>query len=475
MNACRLLTQLLAGVVLTSTLWFTGCASLDPKPDIDQASKTIAERSGFATGWDVPWPRELETWDGASPLSMDQAVVLALKNNREIRRDVELIGSARADLVQAGLLPNPVLSLTLGFPTDPVYGSTQVGASIVQELVAIWLRPQRINAAEARLNQGVLALSDAALRLVADVKQSHARVVYGQRALELARENLATVDRSIDVLQRRIEGGEGTSLDVNRAKQQRLVLEAELKRQERDVAIEKRSLLRLIGFASAAADWVAADSGSGKETEHEPFLPASIDESFVITLAGQQRLDVAAARAVVEANSADLKIEELSRVRDFGLGVSFDRNEDKGRFVGPALDIGVPIFDFNQAQVARAGSIARAALIAYEATAQQAVAQARTAYMDARTSADIADMYRHQVIVLAEENLRLAEATLRSGQDDVTVLLSAQQSLVEARKALNGLRLDAALARIELEYAIGGRLATDNMVPSHEERDDAHK
>ncbi len=462
--------QLSITMVAAATAWLAGCASLDPKPDIDRASTTVAERSGFATDWDAPWPRELEEWDGSSPLSTDRAVVLALKNNREIRREVELIGSSRADLVQAGLLPNPVLTVALGFPTDPVYGSTQVGASVVQELVAIWLRPQRINAAEARLNQDVLSLSDAALRLVADVKQSHARVVYGQRAVELTRENLATVDRSIDVLQRRIQGGEGTKLDVNRAKQQRLVLEAELKRQERDLAKEKRTLLRLIGFASAEADWVAEEGvapNDGTDSEHEPALPASIDEIAIISLAGQQRLDVAAARAVVEANAADLNVEELSRVKDLGLGVAFERNEDRGRFVGPELEIGVPIFDFNQAQIAKAGSVARAAMINYEATAQRAVAQARTAYVEARTSADIADLYRHQVIVLAEENLRLAEATLRSGQDDVTVLLVAQQALVESRQALNGLRLDAALARIELEYAVGGRLAqpdhfTDN-------------
>ncbi len=438
----------------------TGCASLDPGPDIARASGTVAERSGFGTGWDVPWSRELEEWDGLSPLSMEQAIVLALKNNREVRSAVELIGASRADLVQAGLLPNPLVALALRFPTDPSFGGSQVGAALVQDLVALWLRPQRQKAAEARLNEAVLLLSDKALRLVADVKQSHARVVYGQRAVELTRQNLATVDRSIDVLERRIQGGEGTRLDVNRARQQRLVLEAEQKRQERDLAKNKRALLQLIGFAAIAADWTASEGVIGDDTEHEPGMPMSWGEGVVITLAAQQRLDVAAARAVVEANGADLKVEELSRVRDLGLGVSAERTEEGGWFVGPALEVRVPIFDFNDAQIAKAGSIARAALINYEATVQRAVAQARSAYVEARTSADIADMYRHQVIALAEENLRLAEAALRAGQDDVTVLLSGQQALVEARQALNGLRLDAALARIELEYAVGGRLET---------------
>lgn len=447
-----LLLALLAGAI-------GGCASLDPRPDVARASSTIEERAGVPTGWDAPWPRELEEWDGASPLSMERAVVLALKNNREIRREVELIGAGRADLVQAGLLPNPVLAVSLRFPIDPAEGYTQAGASVVQDLVALWLRPQRIRSAEARLNESVLALSDRALRLVADVKQGHARIVYLQRAADLTRQNLATVDRSIEVLRRRIQGGEGTNLDVNRARQQRLVLEAELKRQERDLAKLKRFLLQLVGFAAIDADWTAAESSPIKETEHEPALPELLEESAVITLAGGQRLDVAAARAVVEANAANLRVEELSRVRELGLGAAFEQTEDKGRFLGPEVVIGIPIFDFNQAQIARAGSLARAALINYEATVQRAVAQARSAYVEARASADIADLYRRRVLTLAEENLRLAEATLRAGQDDVTVLLTAQQAVVDARQALNALRLDAALARIELEYAVGGRLA----------------
>jgi cobalt-zinc-cadmium efflux system outer membrane protein len=445
-------------MLMALVLVFGGCTSLDPKPDIERASTMVAERSGFVTDWDAPWPRELEQWDGASPLALDSAVVLALKNNREIRRQVELIASSRADLVQAGLLPNPLLSVALRFPANPIDGSSQIGASLIQELVALWLRPQRMRAADARLNQQVLFVSDSALRLVADVKQSHARVVYGQRAVALTRESLATVDRSVGVLERRIEAGEGTRLDVNRARQQRLLLQADLKRHERDLAKAKRILLQLIGFAAATADWVAQESPAAKELAPGPILPEPLDESAVIALASQQRLDVAAAKAMVEANAADLKVEELSRVKGLGAGIAFERTEENGRFLGPEVEVGIPIFDFNQAQIAKAGSIARAALINYEALTQRAVMQARSAYIEARTSADIADLYQHQVIALAEENLRLAEATLRAGQQDVTVLLFAQQALIDARLALNGLRLDAALACIELEYAVGGRL-----------------
>ena len=109
----------------------------------------------------------MTTWDGRSPLTREAALVMALRNNREIRSQVEQIAASRADLVQAGLLPNPVLGLTLRFPVDPVSGGTFIGAQVVQSFTALWLRDGKVKAADARLNQTVLDVSDKALRLSA--------------------------------------------------------------------------------------------------------------------------------------------------------------------------------------------------------------------------------------------------------------------------------------------------------------------
>lgn len=429
-----------------------GCASLDPAPDVARSADLVQARAGVAPAWTGPWTRELEDWDPSTPLTSERAVLLALRNNRELRRQVELIGVSRADLVQAGLLPNPVLSVSLGFPVDPVSGSTQVAAGAVQDLVALWLRPRRLEAADARLNESVLALSDAALRLVADVKQTHARVVAAGESIALSRESLRTVDHTLEALAARVKAGEGTQLDVNRAMQQRLVLGAELTRQELELERQKRSLLALMGFAGAPAGWGVA---TGAPTTSGP-LPS---EERVIAMATSERLDVAAAYELARAHSADLSAEERARLDHLAVGLGFERNEAGESFLGPELEISIPIFDFNQARIAKAGSLARAAAIGYEAALQRAVAQARRAYVDAARAGELAEGYAARSVALAESNQRLAESALSAGQADTTVILSAQQSLIEARRALSDLRQDALIARIELEYAVGGLLA----------------
>lgn len=444
-----------------------GCASLDPKPDIDRAASTIGERSGVTPTWTEPWEPSLTSWDGRSPLKVEQALAMALRNNREIRSQVEQISASRADLVQAGLLPNPVLGLTLRFPFDPVSGGTFIGAQVVQSFTALWLRSDKIKAADARLNQTVLDISDKALRLVAEVKSTHARIAFGQVAVHHTDHNLATIQKSIDSLEARVRGGEGTSLDVNRAHQQFAKAQSERASIGRDLAKDQRLMLELIGFASKSAEWTVENNASLVEA-------ISLDEAAAITLARSQRLDVAAALAIVEAQKADLSVEERSRLKDLGLGADFEQDVDRNKSIGPVVELGIPIFDTNAAQIAKAGSLARATLANYEAVAQRAVREARVAWVEYDSATQLADQYRSAVLPLSERNLSLAEASLKAGQTDVTVLLEAQGEVIEARTRLNDLERQAAIARIELEYAVGGRLVAPpplardapNQVPS---------
>lgn len=145
--------------LLVLCLLSSSCASLDPKPDIDLATSLVHTHSGWRPQWNAPWSGgggADELWDGATPLTEDLAVTLALRHNRAIRADLERIAASRADLVQAGLLPNPVLSLAFGFPVGGTTGPTEIVVGAMQQLAALWLRGPRVSAAEATLRQTIL-------------------------------------------------------------------------------------------------------------------------------------------------------------------------------------------------------------------------------------------------------------------------------------------------------------------------------
>ena len=435
-------------------LFAIGCVSLDPSADINEAMDLVEQRSGWRPGWNAQWSGTIQAWQGEAPLGVDQAVTIALQNNRSIRAALEGIASARADLVQSGLLPNPVLSATFGPAINGEGGATSISISLIQQLTDLWLRPARKDAAASALREQILSVSDDALRLVADVRQAYAGLMYTHRGIALTQSHAELMQRAIEVTQQRIIAGEASQLDVNRLHQLLLALQAELTRQQLDLAQQKRRLLELLGLADATTNWDAKDP-------IESFAAWSNDlaESDLIALAASQRLDVAAARKAYERKRHELRVTNLGAIPELGAGPAYDRDEDRRDELGPEFDLEIPIFDNNQAQVAKAMSELRQAQIEADLILQRAITQTRVAWLDARTNLELVVFYRERVIALARENLRLGEQAFNAGQVDMTVVLETQRELIQAEFQLNQLEAAAWLSVIELEYTVGGTLA----------------
>ena len=68
--------------IVAATVLLAGCVSLDPTADYDEAMGLVEQRSGWRPDWNAPWSDSVLAWDGESALSVDQAVTIALQNNR---------------------------------------------------------------------------------------------------------------------------------------------------------------------------------------------------------------------------------------------------------------------------------------------------------------------------------------------------------------------------------------------------------
>jgi outer membrane protein TolC len=179
-------------------------------------------------------------------------------------------------------------------------------------------------------------------------------------------------------------------------------------------------------------------------------------------LALSQRLDVVASLAVVEANKKDLSAQERSRIRDLGIGVVVQRTQNELRSLG--LQNSIPIFDFNQAQIAKSGSLGRAALATAESVFQRAIMEARVGLGEARAAQALALDYRQGALPLARTNFERANRALHDGIVDVNTLLGTLETLADDEQSANDLDLLAVAARIELERAVGGSM-TSTPVP----------
>src|SRR5262245_20396478 len=106
-----------------------------------QPGEKIRERTGalprLAVG-EYSIPPNVVVDDG---ITREEAVAIALWNNAGFQARVAQLGFARADLVDAGVLTNPVLSVL--FPVGP----KQLEATIRWPIEALWERPRRLKAA----------------------------------------------------------------------------------------------------------------------------------------------------------------------------------------------------------------------------------------------------------------------------------------------------------------------------------------
>jgi outer membrane protein TolC len=427
-------------------LLLPSCAhSLDPTPDINRAATTVESRTGLLPNWLTPAPAD----ELPSQLSSDDAARIALTHDARLRAALERIAESRADLVQSGLLPNPVLALDLGFPIDGSGGATKVGVSLTQQLAALISRRDRIASADADLRAHVLLASDLALRTAADARAAHARLLAAQDALEPAQDAVASAERSVDVARRRAVAGEDNALAVNRQRLLLLRLRADLAQRQADLQLRKRDLLARLGIPDSSVDLTASPaSGTG-------LLPGVPDsEPAVIAAAKSDRLDVAAARATADAALARVNVQRKSRL-DLSAGPAFERTDDGRKELGPALDVSIPIFDTGDARVAKARAEAQRLALDADSAERTAIAEARSAFIAAQSARALAHTYESEVVSLSTTNIDLAQRAFAAGQSDLTVLLEAQQAVVDAKLKLIELHERAAIAEIELRRAIG--------------------
>ena len=104
--------------VIILTVFLYSCAAESPF-DRTYVSNGIRERTNFVLG-DTLKTEEFLLPEGvliSDGLTQDEAVTIALWNNAQFQADLASLGFARAELIEASLLPNPVFSIL--FPVGP--------------------------------------------------------------------------------------------------------------------------------------------------------------------------------------------------------------------------------------------------------------------------------------------------------------------------------------------------------------------
>ncbi|MEO7271200.1 MAG: TolC family protein [Vicinamibacterales bacterium] len=380
--------------------------------------------------------------DVMNGISSDEAVAVALWNNAAFQVTVSQMGFARADLVEAGLLANPVLSLL--FPVGP----KQLEATLRWPIEFLWERPKRIAAAQLSLDVAASSLVQAGLDLALSVRVAHADLALALDRQRLAGETAAALQRIDALTQSRLAAG-----DIGNLEARVVHVDAARSRQDADRAVHDvglaRERLRLL--TGLAAGDVALDI---VQPSPEPNRCGSAPELMVRALAA--RPDVRAAELAVEAAGARLGWER-SRVMAFSAVLDANEAGSAGFEGGPGIDVSLPIFNRNQGGQLRAQTELRRASAAYVALQQQVgldVREASTLFDQARQSREA---WRATLVTPLEANLADAEDSYRAGETSFLLVLENRRRLIDARLRERELAADEQRALARIERAVGTR------------------
>jgi cobalt-zinc-cadmium efflux system outer membrane protein len=435
----------------------TACATVDPAPDVADVRDAVSERRAGGPAFDVDAPAEAAVTARvrallADPLTAQRAVEVAFLRNRRLQGVLAEVGIARAELVQAGLLRNPILTASVRFGI----GASGTGADLglVQELLNVLQIPLKKRVAAAHLEATKLAAGAALLGLAADVRETFYAAQAAEQQLALRRTVAEAAGLGADLARRRHAAGNAT--DLERAFEAALYEDARLAVADAEIEAlaAREALVGMLGLFGEETAFAIGD--------RLPALPERDRElAGLESLAVERRLDLAAARQQIAAAEHEAAFARFyGLVPGGGLGAAAEREVEGGWSVGPALELELPLFDQRQAEVATARQKARREAEAFAALAVAIRSEVRIAHARLTTARARVRHYERTVLPLRATILDETMREHNAMQAGPAALLLAKTTQVEAGSGYVAALADYWSAHVALDRAVGAELPT---------------
>jgi cobalt-zinc-cadmium efflux system outer membrane protein len=446
------------------------CAA-QTKPD--DVSKQVETRLGHSlnpakAGAGFSLPAGVTLTDGVTEA---EAVAVALWNNPALHAELASLGLARADVMQAGQLTNP--QLTLIFP----FSFRILEAVANWPLEALWQRPKRVAAAKLELERVSETLVSRALDLVRDVRLAFADYAAARARVALA-EELVRERRDIAVIfTARLRAGDISELETSAALADARLAEEQTARFMRETALAQERLRSLLGFdqSSPAIELITPFLPTVPPAQQISAMPASTaasapstvnptnstDETEALNELIKQALaarpELKAGELAIEAAGARAKWERSRILTVTAIAKEYGRGTN-GFEQGPGVLIELPVFHRNQGNISRAEAEIERAARQLIAARQRASADVREAYLQAVQARAAEQEWRTRVLPPLAENIRLAERSFQAGEAAYLFVLETARRYTDER--LRAADFQAAIHRALalLERSVGRRL-----------------
>ena len=248
------------GCIALATMLLAGCTTFSKDGGFNTVSTTASERLGK----DAVYLKSDEDRVAAfkrtqellsKPLGMDDAVQVALLNNRGLQASYAELGISEADLVQAGRLPNP------GFTFSRTHWSDGFGISraFSMGVLGVLTLPVATRIESRRFEQTKLETANAMLIVAAEARKAYVNAVAAEQAAQYAAQVKDSAEAGAELALRMRQAGNFSKLDY--AREQAFYAEsvAQLARVRQQSVMAREKLTRTMGLWGSGTQYKLPD------------------------------------------------------------------------------------------------------------------------------------------------------------------------------------------------------------------------
>lgn len=443
-----------------AALGLGGCVGFSKDGGFD----AVADATRAQLGKEVKWPRSAQTQAEvdaqvtallAHPLSVEDAVQIALLNNPLLQAAFQELRISEAEMVQAGRLPNPRFDLRHASAA----GQYDIEETLSFNVLALLTMPYTHDIEKRRFAQTQNLGVQRVAQLAKDTREAFYAALAARESIDYLQQVGIAAETGAELARRMVSAGNWNRLD--QAREQSFSTDAVQSLTRARLAEEsaREKLMVLLGLPARQPGQPAMQLADSL-----PELPVSVDSLPDVERAIlQERLDLQLMRMHIDELSKSLGLTKSTRfvnVLDIGATRVRQGSREEPYERGYTVTLEVPIFDSGAARVKKSEAIYRQAVNRFAQAALEARSQIRLAYAGYRAAFDLAQRQRDEVLPLrraiAQQNLQRYNASLIS----IFELLSdAREQVISVDGYIQSVR-DFWIAKSRLDGALLGNSAS---------------
>lgn len=402
-------------------------------------------------------------------ITIEQAVAEAVRNNPDLLAERLGIPVAETALITAGLRPNPVLSassdhldwLGTGFSDANGAGPTEHAVRVDLPVERGNKRDHRIDTAGYGTKIAEAHISDFLRKLKLDVTLACIDVIDAKSRLDLANDNLKSLQGIVQINESRLQGGAIAPVELTRSRVAMLQFRASVKSAELTLTSARIKLQALLGRTPGQG--IVDISDSLKTTLPPPPDLATLEAAALAT-----RPDLQAVRLDQARSQAELRLQLAEGKVDYSVGMEYRRQQGvngRGNSLGFFVSVPLPLFNRNQGEIARAANEEQQLRKQLEALQAQVNSEVVGAYREYENTLELMTEIESDLLAPSQEARDTTAYVYRAGASSLVEVLDAQRAFNDTMSTYYGAQADYRRAISRLQAVAGQDAGSPGVKP----------